>query len=79
MVRLTVTIPDRPGALGRLSNLVGDLNANIIQIVHDRAFTHATSLGETDVELTLETRGPDHIQALTAALEEAGYTVTVAT
>ncbi|RMG14044.1 MAG: threonine ammonia-lyase [Deltaproteobacteria bacterium] len=78
LVRLTVTIPDRPGALGRLSNLVGDLKANIIQIVHDRAFTHATNLGETDVALTLETRGPEHVEELVAALRAAGYAVTIA-
>ena len=77
MVQLTVKVRDIPGALGRLTQVVGELKANILQITHDRAFTRAASLGETDVELTLETRGPDHVDAIVARLEERGYRVEV--
>ena len=77
MVQLTVKVRDIPGALGRLTQVVGELKANILQITHDRAFTRAASLGETDVELTLETRGPEHVDAIVARLVDRGYRVEV--
>lgn len=75
-VQLRVTIPDQPGALARLTQLLGDARANILQIHHDRTFH--SSLGETEVELSLETRGPSHVQDLQARLTAAGYTVASA-
>jgi len=73
-VRLTVLLRDRPGALARLTALVAEARANVLHIGHDRAFSRAR-LGETEVELTLETSGPDHISAIKRHLASAGYTV----
>ena len=74
IVRLTVLLRDRPGALARLTALVAETRANVLHIGHDRAFSRAR-LGETEVELTLETSGPDHISAIKRHLASAGYTV----
>jgi threonine dehydratase len=74
IVRLTVLLRDRPGALARLSELVAEARANVLHIGHDRAFSRAR-LGETEVELTLETSGRDHINAILRHLLSAGYTV----
>jgi len=74
VVRLTVLLRDRPGSLARLTGLVAETRANVLHIGHDRAFSRAR-LGETEVELTLETSGRDHIAAVTRHLLEAGYTV----
>jgi threonine dehydratase len=76
MVRLTVRLPDRPGALARFTAALAAGKANIIEIYHNRAFTHSASMGETEVEVTLETRGRDHITELCASLAESGYVVT---
>ncbi|HYE94157.1 MAG TPA: ACT domain-containing protein, partial [Terriglobales bacterium] len=75
MVRLAVLLRDRPGALARLTALVAEARANVVHIEHDRAFAHWTAIGETEVALTLETSGRDHIEELLARLRAAGYRV----
>lgn len=74
IVRLTVLLRDRPGALARLTALMAETRANVLHIGHDRAFPRAR-LSETEVELTLETSGPDHIRSIKNHLQSAGYTV----
>jgi threonine dehydratase len=74
IVRLAVMLRDRPGALARLAELVAEVRANVLHINHDRAFSRAR-LGETEVEITLETSGREHINSITRHLVAAGYTV----
>jgi threonine dehydratase len=74
LVRLSLIISDRPGALARVSTLVADQGANIQEIVHTRAFSRA-EIGESEITLTLETFGLQHITELVAALRNAGYQV----
>ena len=75
LVRLGVLVLDRPGALARLSALIAEARANIVHIEHDRAFSRWASIGETEVELTLETTGREHVETLKQRLEAAGYRV----
>jgi threonine dehydratase len=75
LVRLGVLVVDRPGALARLSTLIGETRANIVHIEHDRAFSRFAAIGETEVELTLETTGREHVEALKQRLEASGYRV----
>ena len=75
LVRLGVILRDQPGALARLTALIGEERANIVHILHDRAFSARAGIGETEVELTLETSGRKQIDDLTRRLEEAGYRV----
>ena len=75
LVRLGVILRDQPGALARVTALIAETRANILHIEHDRAFARHAAIGETEVELTLETSGPDHIEMLTARLLSAGYRV----
>ena len=74
IVRLAVMLRDRPGQLARLTGLVAEMRANVLHILHDRAFSRAR-LGETEVELTLETSGREQIEAVKRHLTAAGYTV----
>jgi threonine dehydratase len=74
MVRLTVRIQDVPGMLATLTGLLGELHANVLEIYHNRAFSKA-DIAETDVELTLETKGADHIEQIVTRLRKKGYTV----
>jgi threonine dehydratase len=74
LVRLMVMLRDRPGALARLTALVAETRANVLHIEHDRAFSRAR-LGETAVELTLETSGRQQIEAIKGRLHQAGYAV----
>jgi len=75
LVRLGVLLRDVPGALARLTALVAEEHANILEIIHDRAFSRHAAIGQTEVELTLETSGPKQISAVKRRLEAAGYLV----
>jgi threonine dehydratase len=72
LVRLRVHLPDYPGALYRLTGILADHRANIVETAYDRAY-HGVNLGDTAIDITMETRGPDHIAELLAALVAAGY------
>lgn len=74
LVRLSLIVPDRPGALARVSTLVADQRANILEIMHSRGFSRA-EIGESEITLTLETSGPQHIAEVLGALRTAGYQV----
>lgn len=72
LVRLWVTAPDVAGVLARLTAVVAAARANIVEINHDRAFS-AVELGETLIELVLETHGFEHVEQVCAELSNAGY------
>src|SRR5436309_11734070 len=74
LVRLSVILRDQPGALARLAALVGEARANILHIEHERAFSRA-AIGESRVELTLETSGREQIEIVKRRLIESGYRV----
>jgi threonine dehydratase len=73
LVRLLVHLPDYPGALHRLTGILAERRANIVETAYDRAY-HGVNLGDTAIDITMETRGPEHIAELLAALSDAGYT-----
>ncbi|PYN74694.1 MAG: threonine ammonia-lyase [Candidatus Rokuibacteriota bacterium] len=74
LVRLGVILRDQPGALARLTALIAEARANILHIEHDRAFSSA-AIGESQVELTLETAGREQIDVVKQRLVELGYRV----
>jgi threonine dehydratase len=74
MVRLVVTISDVSGSLARLTRLIADTKASVVQIHHDRTFA-TSELNEAVVELVLETRGFAHVEEVKAALVAGGYRV----
>ena len=73
IVRLRITISDRPGGLARLLDLVAAHEANVLHIQQQRVFTEA-AFWQVDAELILETRNRAHIDELAKSLKEAGYT-----
>jgi threonine dehydratase len=75
MVRLRIVLLDKPGALHELTRLIADQRANIIDTLHNRAY-YGVNLGDTVVDITMETRGPEHVAELLAALTAEGYTHT---
>jgi len=74
LLTLRVALTDYPGSLGRLTTLLGEQGANILHLFHDR-LARELPLDYTRVELNLETRGPEHGDAVLAALRSAGYRV----
>jgi threonine dehydratase len=75
-VHLKVQISDRPGSLSKLTALIASLKANILQAVHDRT-EKTIRLDETEVELMLETRGPEHTAEVVSQLEAFCKKVTI--
>jgi threonine dehydratase len=71
---LRTRVPDRPGELNKLLQLVAEQRANIVEVEHRREGV-SLSIVETEVELTLALRDQEHATALIAALEAAGYPV----
>jgi threonine dehydratase len=69
---LRVLITDRPGSLAALLALLAGLSANVLSVEHERT-TARLDLGEVEVGVVLETRGPDHAAEVTGALSRAGY------
>ena len=72
LVRMQVHLSDRPGSLEQLSRLIAARHANIVELQFDRAY-YGVSLGDTLIDVTLETRGQDQIDSILEALVEAGY------
>jgi len=72
LVKLDIRIPDISGSLARLTAVLAEKRANVLQIEHDRTFAD-TGLNEVVVTVQLETRGPDHVAEIKAALGAAGY------
>ena len=72
LVRLRVHLPDYPGALHRLTGILAQHRANIVETSYDRAY-YGVNLGDTAIDITMETRGPDHIVELLSALSASGY------
>lgn len=69
LARFWVVLPDVAGALAELARVVAELKANIVTIEHDRAFS-GVELGQTLVELVVETRGHEHILELRTRLAD---------
>lgn len=71
-LKLRLTLADRPGQLARIAELISDANANVIEVSHTRNGRGAL-LGEVSLELSLETRGPEHVHSVLEHLREAGF------
>lgn len=69
-------IPDRPGALARLLQQLADLEANVLDVVHERTSAQL-HLDEVEVALQVETRGGEHRSRVLAQLGEAGYPLRI--
>lgn len=72
MIRLRIHLLDRPGALHELTGIIAKHRANIVELLFDRAY-YGVNLGETVIDVTFETRGPDQVKQLLAALTAANY------
>ena len=67
-------LPDRPGELIKLLQLIADARVNVVSVEHHREGLRL-SVVETEVELTLATRDPAHCEDVLLLLESHGYTV----
>jgi threonine dehydratase len=74
-LRLRLQVPDRPGSLAAVLAELAGVGANVLEVEHERTATRL-DLGQVEVFVVLETRGPDHAGSVVATLERAGFTVS---
>ena len=70
----SVSIPDRPGELAKITHIIADVGANIVKLAHNQ-FKNLSRFRDKEVLITVETNGTDHIQQLVQAFEERGYAI----
>ena len=68
-------IPDRPGELAKLLGEIGAAGASVLDVAHSRT-SPTLPVDEVEVEVQVETRGPEHCAELIALLREAGFQTT---
>ncbi len=73
---LRCRIPDHPGGLARLLTRLGEADANVLDVVHERTSARL-SLDQVEVKLQLETRGAEHRERVLQRLHDDGYDVDV--
>jgi threonine dehydratase len=78
LVRLRVEVRDVPGSLAEITRRIGELDANIVEVSHQRAFSNLP-LQLAQVEFALTTRGREHVEEIIAVLTEAGHRARLAT
>jgi threonine dehydratase len=71
---IRMLIPDRPGELRNVLDLVARERGNMVSVDHHREGTTRTAL-QTEVELVVSTRDEEHCAAILASLRQAGYAV----
>jgi len=76
IVRLRLMIGDLPGQLARVAGLIGKAGGNIVEVQHQRLFGSVVAK-RTELDVTVETRGRDHVRELVAALSAEGFKVRV--
>ncbi len=72
MILLRIHLLDKPGALADLTRLIAAHRANIVNTLYNRAY-YGVNLGDTAIDITLETRGKEQVAELLGALTAAGY------
>ncbi|MDD7943924.1 threonine ammonia-lyase [Microbacterium sp. NE2HP2] len=73
---LQIPLPDRPGQLARVSELLSVAGANVIEVLHTR-HGQGLQISEVILQLSVETRGEEHRAQVIAILEDAGFAPTV--
>ncbi len=72
LIRLRIHLLDRPGALTDLTKLIASHRANIVDTLYNRAY-YGVNLGDTTIDITMETRGREQVEELLASLTAEGY------
>jgi threonine dehydratase len=73
LVRFRCHIPDLPGQLARVAEIIGDARGNIVDVEHHRD-RPGVAVRDTILELSVETRDTEHATEIAAALTAAGFT-----
>jgi threonine dehydratase len=75
LIRISVIVPDRPGTLNRLTDIIAEKGANVLDVEHDRV-RQGVRMSETAIEFLLETRSSEHAAQLQEAFRAMGARIT---
>ena len=76
IVRMRIEISDIPGTLARIAAIIGETDANIIEVYHQRAFSGLPAK-HAELDVVLETRGGDHVNEIIEKLTAVGFRCTL--
>lgn len=66
LLRVRITLPDRPGMLHQISGIIASLGANVLQVMHDRSYAKAP--GHVDITVMMEVRSREHAKEVVDSL-----------
>ncbi len=71
-LKLAIMLPDRPGQLARIAEILAGVNANVVEVLHTR-HGRGLQISQVELDVSVETRGTDHRAQVIEALRAAGY------
>jgi threonine dehydratase len=75
LLRVRITLPDRPGMLRQISGIIASLGANVLQVMHDRSYAKAP--GHVDITVMMEVRSREHAKEIVDSLVADGLPTEV--
>jgi threonine dehydratase len=75
LLRLKVSMPDRPGSLQRATTILAAEGANVLEVIHDRSFSEVPI--NVDISFVLEVRDNRHRKQIIEALSSSGLTIVL--
>ena len=69
-----VDLPDKPGQLVAVSQILSKQNANVIRLEHNQ-FKNLDRFHEVELQVTVETNGEEHINKITEEFKKSGYRI----
>lgn len=73
--KFVVYLPDKPGQLVQVAEILAELNANVVRLDHDQ-FVNLDRFHDVELQVTVETNGEEHIQRITETMLERGFKIT---
>ena len=70
----SVNIPDKPGELAKVVDLIAELGANVVKLEHNQ-FKNLSRFKDVELQVIVETNGSEHIKNLVQTFEEKGYEI----
>lgn len=71
-LKVRIALPDRPGQLAIIAQIVSDEQANVVEVLHSQHDAW-TSISDVSIDISVTTRGPEHAERVLEALRRAGY------
>lgn len=76
LVRIRIAIEDAPGALAKVSRIIGETGGNIVEVIHQRLFFDVP-VKRADLDVVLETRDRGHVSKIIEGLAAGGFPATI--